>query len=70
MPPTLHQDVVITNTIPLPDNVNTRHVHKISQISVGPLIADAILRVQLDRSLKVLRISDEDARPNRYGGQE
>lgn len=48
-------DVIVTNTVPLRDDVDTRHTHKISQLSVAPVIAEAILRLQLAQSLQSLR---------------
>ena len=51
----LLSDLVVTNTVPLRDDINTRHTHKIAQLSVAPLIAEAILRVQTGTSLQGLR---------------
>ena len=39
----------------LRDDINPRHTHKIAQLSVAPLIAEAILRVQTGTSLQGLR---------------
>lgn len=62
-------DVVVTNTVPLRDDVDMRHTHKIAQLSVAPLLAEAALRTQLGLSLLHLRkaVSGEQAR---YKGQE
>ena len=43
-------DVVITNTVPLRDDVDVRDLHKLSQLSVAPLLASAIIRAQCDLS--------------------
>lgn len=48
-------DVVVTNTVPLREGVDTRDLHKLSQISVAPLLASAIIRSQLDISLQPLK---------------
>jgi ribose-phosphate pyrophosphokinase len=60
-------DVVVTDTIPLRDDVDTRDTHKIMQISVAPLLAAAILRCQCNASLQALRTSDKGK--ERYAGQ-
>ena len=59
-------DVLVTDTIPLRDDVDTRDTHKLSQLSVAPLLAAAIIRCQCDASLKPLRTSEEKGR---YAGQ-
>jgi ribose-phosphate pyrophosphokinase len=51
----LLSDLVVTNTVALRDDINTRHTHKIAQLSVAPLIAEAILRVQTATSMEGLR---------------
>lgn len=49
-------DVVVTNTVPLRDEVNAVHLgHKIVQLSVAPVLAQAMLRVQMGQSLAPLR---------------
>jgi hypothetical protein len=63
-------DVVVTNTVPLREDVDTRHTHKIAQLSVAPLIAEAILRIQMGQSLQDLRVFDRDSAEPRYKGQE
>lgn len=60
--------VIVTNTVPLRDNVDTRHTHKIAQLSVAPILAEAVLRVQTGQSLAGLRGSNTDM--PRYLGQE
>ena len=59
-------DVVTTDTIPLRDDVATRDTHKLSQLSVAPLLAAAIIRVQCGASLQPLRLVDKG---ERYAGQ-
>lgn len=63
-------DVVVTNTIPLRDDLETRHTHKIAQLSVAPVIAQAILRVQTCQSLQDLRVFDRETDIARYRSQE
>lgn len=65
-------DVVVTNTVPLRDDVDTRHTHKITQISVAPVLAEAILRVQTGTSLQHLRVLERGSKAEapRYQGQE
>ncbi len=48
-------DVVVSNTIPLRDDVTFLHSHKIATVSIAPLLAAAILRTQTDLSLHSLR---------------
>lgn len=65
-------EVIVTNTISLRDDVDVRHTHKIVQLSVAPVLAEAILRMQMELSLQTLRApaySDKDISP-RYKGQE
>lgn len=62
-------DVVVTNTLPLRNDVDTSHTHKIAQVSVAPLIAEAILRMQTGQSLQRLR-TDAQSYDCRYKGQE
>lgn len=65
-------DVIVTNTVPLRDDVDMRHTHKIVQLSVAPVLAEAILRVQMELSLQALRTpayASSNQLP-RYKGQE
>jgi phosphoribosylpyrophosphate synthetase len=48
----------VSNTVPLRDDVSVRDTHKISQLSVAPLIAEAVLRAQTGESLQSLRSFD------------
>jgi ribose-phosphate pyrophosphokinase len=61
-------DVVITNTVPLRDDIDVRDLHKLSQISVAPLLASALIRAQCDLSFQAPQpgISSASAR---YAGQ-
>lgn len=63
-------DVVVTNTVPLREDVDVRHTHKIAQLSVAPLLAEAIIRVQTGVSMQDLRVFDRDGAEPRYKGQE
>ncbi len=63
-------EVVVTNTVPLGTGVEAQHTHKIVQISVAPLLAEAIVRMQTGQSLQDLRIFDRDSAEPRYKGQE
>jgi ribose-phosphate pyrophosphokinase len=64
-------DVVVTDSIPLRDDVDTRDTHKIMQISVAPILAAAIIRCQTNASLLPLRVSDKstETEKGRYAGQ-
>lgn len=62
--------VIVTNTVPLREDLDTRHTHKIAQLSVAPLIAESILRVQTQQTLQDLRVFDREAQLPRYFGQE
>jgi ribose-phosphate pyrophosphokinase len=64
-------DVIVTNTVPLRDDVDVRHTHKLVQLSVAPLLSEAILRVQMELSLQALRTpSYASSKSPRYKGQE
>jgi ribose-phosphate pyrophosphokinase len=63
-------DVVVSNTVPLREDVDTTHTHKIAQLSVAPLLAEAIARVHTGSSLQNLRVFDRDSAEPRYKGQE
>lgn len=63
-------EVVVTNSVPLRDDVDMRHTHKIAQLSIAPLVAAAMLRVQTGQSLQSLRVFDRDNIESRYLGQE
>ena len=52
-------EVVVTNTIPLP--ANAAGVGKIVQLSVAPLLGEAISRVHLKRSVSALNLMGEAA---------
>jgi ribose-phosphate pyrophosphokinase len=61
-------DCIITNTVPLREDVDVRDIHKLSQLSVAPLLASAIIRAQCDLSFQPAQpgISTASAR---YAGQ-
>lgn len=61
-------DVVITNTIPLRDDVDVRDLHKLSQLSVAPLLASAIIRGQCNLSFRPIEEGFSTA-VARYAGQ-
>ena len=63
-------DVVVTNTVPLRDDIGTRDTHKIAQLSVAPLLAEAIWRIQSGKSVQDLRIFDRSEVESRYRGQD
>jgi ribose-phosphate pyrophosphokinase len=63
-------EVIVTNTVPLRDDIDTRHTHKIAQLSIAPLLAEAVLRVQTGQSLQSLRVFDRENADTRYSGQE
>lgn len=63
-------DVIVTNTVPLRDDVDMRHTHKIVQLSIASLVAEAMLRVQSGASLHDLRAYGEEVTSRRYSGQE
>ena len=63
-------DVVVTNTVPLRDAVTNVHLgRKIAQLSVAPVLAEAMLRVQMGQSLATLRSSTAETVDDRYLGQ-
>ena len=65
-------EVLVTDTIPLRDDVTTRDTHKLLQLSVAPLLASAIIRCQCQASLQPLRVFDkslESIEKGRYAGQ-
>ena len=63
-------DVIVTNTVPLRDDVSVRDTHKLAQLSVAPLLAEAVLRIQTGRSVQDLRVFDRESLAPRYSGQE
>lgn len=64
-------DVVVTNTVALPQNSwAVSHTHKIAQLSVAPILASAVIRLQTGQSLLDLRVFDTKNKTARYSGQE
>ena len=70
-------ECIVTNTIPLRNEVERAHSHKIVQLSVAPLLSEAILRMQLGLSLQRLRVLEDvkkggqlPEKTPRYRGQE
>jgi ribose-phosphate pyrophosphokinase len=61
-------DVVITNSVPLRDDVDVRDLHKLSQLSVAPLLASAILRAQCNLGFQP-EIPGYLSATSRYAGQ-
>lgn len=64
------QEVMITNSIPLRKEVSLMQLHKISEISIAPLLAEAISRAHADESLHALKVYDDDNEQSRYRGQD
>lgn len=62
------EEVIITNTIPLPTS-NIVDFHKLSQLTVAPVLASAIKRSQQHLSLQALRVYDHRTATPRYRGQ-
>ena len=65
----LPRQVVVTNTIPLGNKLDNASCSKISQISIAPLLAEAVLRVIEQGSLQDLRVFDRENIHERYAGQ-
>jgi phosphoribosylpyrophosphate synthetase len=63
------RQLVVTNTIAHNDRTMQAWSGKISQVSVAPLLAEAILRVEEGGSLQDLRVYDKDNVTERYLGQ-
>jgi ribose-phosphate pyrophosphokinase len=63
-------ECIVTNTVPLRDDVAFAHTHKLTQLSVAPLLAEAMLRVQTGQSLAGLRVYDPATVDARYRDQE
>jgi ribose-phosphate pyrophosphokinase len=61
-------DVVVSNTVPLRDDVDVRDLHKLSQLSVAPLLAAAVIRAQSNLALHP-PLQLEAAVSARYAGQ-
>ena len=61
--------MVVTDTVAHNDRSLTEWSVKISQVSVAPLLAEAMLRVQEHESLQDLRVYDRDNVNERYRGQ-
>ena len=61
--------VVVTDTVPLRNEHAMKHIHKISQLSVAPLLAEAILRMNAGESLQLLRVFDRENVEERYKSQ-
>ena len=62
-------DLVVTDTVPLPDGADAQ-THKLTVVSVAPLLAAAILRVQTGASLRSLRgRGGAGSEGDRYKGQ-
>ena len=54
-------DVIVTNTVPLRDDISVRDTHKIAQLSVAALLAEAVVRVQTGQSVQDLRAFESEA---------
>jgi len=54
-------DVIVTNTVPLRDDISVRDTHKIAQLSVASLLAEAVVRVQTGQSVQHLRAFESAA---------
>ncbi len=61
--------VIVTNTIPLGNKLDNASCSKISQLSISPLLAEAVLRLLEHKSLQDLRVYDKDNVHERYAGQ-
>ncbi len=61
--------VVVTNTVAHDDRKMSLWSPKISLVSVAPLLAEAMLRVEEGGSLQDLRVYDRDNVMERYQGQ-
>ena len=62
-------DVIVTNTVPLRDDISVRDSHKIAQLSVAPLLAEAVVRVQTGQSVQSLRSFESESAETRNENQ-
>ena len=65
----LAEQVVVTNTVAHDDRKMSQWSSKISLVSVAPLLAEAMLRVEEGGTLQDLRVYDRDNVTERYQGQ-